>query len=91
MAAQSWEPTNFSNLGDAIDRSGDPDAPTVIDLSGPAPRLYSYREIDGLADVAARGLRECRCRPARGPAVVIPASARADANRPCRRGEQRHP
>ena len=49
--------TSFSNLGDAIERSGDPDALAVIDLGGsPAPRFYSYREIDALADAAGRGL-----------------------------------
>jgi long-chain acyl-CoA synthetase len=45
------------NLGDAIDRSGDPEAPAVIDLgAGPMPRGYSYREIDTFADATARGL-----------------------------------
>src|SRR5215472_14791830 len=49
--------TSFSNLGDAIERSGDLDALAVIDLGGsPAPRFYSYREMDELADAAARGL-----------------------------------
>jgi hypothetical protein len=52
-----YAPTAFDNLGDAIDRS-DPDALAVIDLGGsPAPRFYSYRDIDGLADATARASR----------------------------------
>jgi len=47
----------FRNLGEAIDRSGDPEATAIIDLGGDPARLhYSYREFDGLADAVARGL-----------------------------------
>ena len=29
-AVDRYEPTDFRDLGDAVDRDGDPDAPTVI-------------------------------------------------------------
>ena len=57
VAAGDYKPTSFDNLGDVIDRAGDPDAPAVIDLGGgQSPRLDCYREIVALAGATARGL-----------------------------------
>ncbi len=46
--------TLWRNLGDAIDRGGDPDATAIIDVG--QRRHWSYREFDALCDAVARGV-----------------------------------
>ncbi|HEV2335431.1 MAG TPA: class I adenylate-forming enzyme family protein [Stellaceae bacterium] len=72
-----FPPPRWRNLGDAIERNGDPEGIAIIDPGGDSERQhYSYREFDALADGVARGLVARGLRP--GDRVAILSANRAE-------------
>jgi acyl-CoA synthetase (AMP-forming)/AMP-acid ligase II len=69
--------TNFTNLGDPIRRERDLDKVALIDLGGEqAPREFSYRRLDTMANGVARALRVRGL--ARGERIGILSANRAE-------------
>ncbi|GBU17405.1 MULTISPECIES: class I adenylate-forming enzyme family protein [Methylobacterium] len=70
------------NLGDLVDRSGDPDRPLILglpgaDAIGASPTVMTRAGLDALADAAARGFLKHGL--ARGDRVAVLAANRPDS------------
>jgi long-chain acyl-CoA synthetase len=71
--------TSFTNLGDLIGRDRDLDKIAIIGLGGEqAPREFSYRRLDGMANGVARALRGRGRGLGRGERVAILSANRAE-------------
>src|ERR1051326_9606969 len=68
--------TDFLNLGDLILRHLDPDKVAIIDLSGEAPREFTFRQIDAMAQGVARALVKRGI--ARGERVAVLSANRGE-------------
>jgi hypothetical protein len=69
--------TGSLNLGDFLDRTGDPDRPLFIEpAAGPTPRITTLAEFDARCNAAARGLLARGI--ARGERIAILSANRVD-------------
>jgi len=69
--------TGSLNLGDFLDRSGDPDRPLFIEpAAGPTPRITTLAEFDARCNAVARGLLARGM--ARGERIAILSANRVD-------------
>ncbi|GJD57408.1 class I adenylate-forming enzyme family protein [Methylobacterium dankookense] len=70
--------TAATNLGDLVDRTGDPERPLIVGVRpGAEPEVMSCARLDALADAFARGLLRGGIR--RGERIAILAANRPDA------------